>query len=102
MKNLSLILDQDPRVRGRSETLQKRVFANPDKEVRGNQWEICDSFNESADKFCALADVEKHTLRRVGTPFKDESEDPQGCIEVQVNAEHAARSQLAVTACFVI
>ena len=78
--NLAHILDHSPRVRGRAATPQKFVPKDPNKIVRGYRYQMTDFFSKSVDKFCTLGNIDRKTLKKVGTPFIDKSHDPQGCL----------------------
>jgi len=98
-----LILDLDPRLRGRGEKMgTPRVFDDPNKVVRGYRYDMAQYLDKAVDKYCALANVEREKLRIYATPFIDESQDPSGSIEAESTAEDQVRGQLASIACSVI
>ena len=102
VKNLAFILDQHPRVRGREAQPQEFEPQDPEWIVRGYRYEMTDFFNKAVDKFCALANIERKSLKKVATPFVDESQDPMGCVESDNPSDDKVRGQLANGACSVI
>ena len=102
VKNLAFILDLHPRVRGREALPQKYKPQDPEWVVRGYRYEMTDFFNKAVDKFCALGNIDRKSLKKVATPFVDESQDPAGYVESDNPADDKARGQLANGACSVI
>ena len=98
VKNLAHVFELNPRVRGRTATPQKFVPKDPKQIVQGYRYQMSDFFGKAVDKFCTLGNIDRETLKRVATPFIDESHDPQGCLESGTPADHAVRGQLATVA----
>jgi len=46
----------------------------------------------AVDKYCAVANIDKSRLKKVATPFLDESKDPQGCAEAGPASEDEMES----------
>ena len=95
VEKLGYFLDHHPRVRGREAEVQKHVPANPKLIVRGYRYEMADFFGKAVDKYCAVANVDRAKLKKVETPFVDESQEPQGCLE----GDDVEIGKLASTAC---
>jgi hypothetical protein len=103
VEKLSIILSASPRVRLRSEKPVKKVFENPNHEVRGYSYDMTQYLEKAVDKFLALVGAERNALRKAETPFLDESKDPQGCIPKDSKLpENQARGELAKQACSTI
>jgi len=103
VKNVAFILNNDPRVRKRSEAPVEKVLDDPSHPVRGYSYDMCQYLDSAVDKYCALAGVKKEALRRAGTPFIDESKDPQGCLATdEALEENQVRGELAKVACSTI
>ena len=76
VKNLAFILDHHSRVRGREAQPQRYEPQDPEWIVRGYRYERADFFSKAVDKFCALGNIDRKSLKKVATPFVDESQDP--------------------------
>ena len=52
---------------------------DPNKKVYAQFYDMEKYLSNAVDKYCAIASLEKARLKKVPTPFLDESQDPQGC-----------------------
>ncbi len=52
---------------------------DPKKKIRGRIMRMRQYLVSSVERYCKVAKIEKSRLRKVDTPFLDESKFPQGC-----------------------
>ena len=102
VEKLGYFLDHNPRVRGREAEVQKFVPKNPKLLVRGYRYQMADFFGKAVDKYCAVSNIERSTLKKVATPFVDESQERQGCLEPANPADDKEVGKLATTACSIL
>ena len=67
---------------------------DPARKVRGNVYDMQSFVDSCVDNYCGLGKIPEAKLRKVETPFIDESKDPSGFeIMVPVDAEHQDESE---------
>ena len=100
VSKMAFVLTENPLERKRSKELIIRTFTNPSQKVQGYVYEMGKYCEGAVDKYCTVANVDKHTFRKVATTFIDESKDPPGYVEAGDGDDVSNdKGQLAKIAC---
>jgi hypothetical protein len=81
-EKVKFILQNHPSLQPRGQDAPTPLdLKDPSSPVRGYKYNMQKYLESAVEKYCAVGNLERNQLKKVATPFVDESLEAQGCVE---------------------
>jgi len=81
-EDVKFILKNHPSLHPRGQDKPNDLeLKEPSRLVRRFKYNMQKYLESAVEKYCAVGDLERNKLKKVATPFVDEAQEPQGCVE---------------------